>query len=156
MCNGNFRLNFLALPQSNAQESSWKSEQIADQLIEHLQTNVPPLDHSSLLKLATALNLCTQRNLFQLYKHCQSIVIDVLLLGYSLRFLFRILRNSLIHRQMKFFPFKLLSLIHKQWPITFRWVKHLDCNWNEVFSFRSTISRFSIFVDKYNEKKKHV
>ena len=32
-------------------------------------------EHSLLLKFATKLNLSTQRNLFQLYEHCQSIVI---------------------------------------------------------------------------------
>ena len=40
----------------------------------HLDTNSDSTDHSSLYRFATALNLCYQRNLFQLHKHCQSIV----------------------------------------------------------------------------------
>ncbi|CAF3751097.1 unnamed protein product [Adineta steineri] len=56
-----------------------KNEQIDDisdcyHLIESFHTNPSPrIDHSSLLTFGTALNLCYQRNLFQLSKHCQTI-----------------------------------------------------------------------------------
>jgi len=44
-------------------------------LLENLNPNPHHIDRSSLLTFATALNLCYQRSLFQLHKHCQSIVI---------------------------------------------------------------------------------
>ena len=57
-----------------------KNEQLDDlpnyyHLLEDLHADPPRIDHSSLLTFATALNLCYQRKLFQLSKHCQSLVI---------------------------------------------------------------------------------
>jgi hypothetical protein len=73
----------IAFPQAIStliNEDQIKNEQIDDisicyHLVEDLNTNPHRIDHSSLLTFATALNLCYQRKLFQLHKHCQSIVI---------------------------------------------------------------------------------
>ncbi len=74
-------LFLLAFPQALSaliNEKQIKGEQI-DELSScyHLVENPHRIDHSSLLTFATALNLCYQRNLFQLSEHCQSIVIFV-------------------------------------------------------------------------------
>ena len=73
----------LAFPQAIStlfQEAEIKNEQldtipVCYQLIENETTSPHQNDQSSLHTFATALNLCHQRNLFQLYRHCQSIVI---------------------------------------------------------------------------------
>ncbi len=73
----------IAFPQAIStliNEDQIKNEQIDDisicyHLVEDLNTNPHRIDRSSLLTFATALNLCYQRKLFQLHKHCQSIVI---------------------------------------------------------------------------------
>ncbi|CAF4750008.1 unnamed protein product [Rotaria sp. Silwood1] len=59
-------------------EEQIKNEQIDESpnyydLVANLNSNPHRIDHSSFLTFATALNLCYQRNLFQLSKHCQSI-----------------------------------------------------------------------------------
>ncbi len=69
-----------------------KNEQIDEipdcyHLLENASFNPPRIDHSSLLTFATALNLCYHRNLLQLTKHCQSIVMHILKLFFiSIRF----------------------------------------------------------------------
>jgi hypothetical protein len=73
----------MAFPQAIStliNEDQIKNEQIDDipicyHLVENLNPNPHQIDRSSLLTFATALNLCCQRKLFQLHKHCQSIVI---------------------------------------------------------------------------------